>query len=66
MNRQGILKSTIMKRITKKQAEKMIDMLSAEIKSNYPHLYNSIGGRYVQHYLRTRTRIPRGAQSLFG
>ena len=55
-----------MKRITKKQAEKMIDMLSAEIKSNYPHLYNSIGGRYVQHYLRTRTRIPRGAQSLFG
>jgi len=53
-----------MKRTTKHQWEKIVILLSMEIKTNYPHLYDSVGGQYVNHYLRTRTRIPKNIENL--
>ena len=41
-----------------KYSELMLNTLSNEIKKNYPNLYKSVGGNYVDHYLKTYTRMP--------
>lgn len=41
-----------MKDLAKPEAKKQINNLTARIKSRYPHLYESAGGKYIRKILR--------------